>query len=146
MAPHRVRPRLSLGTALVLALVAPAWAQNTLPTGGHVVAGSATIRAPSGNTLTINQNSSRAVVNWNNFSVGQPNAVNIMQPGSSAAILNRVTGATPSTIAGQINANGQVYLVNPNGIAITSSGKVQAAAGLSPRRSASPIPTSCRGT
>jgi filamentous hemagglutinin family protein len=32
--------------------------------------------------------------------------------------------ARPSTIAGQINANGQVFLVNPNGIAITATGTV----------------------
>src|SRR4029077_5174078 len=77
-----------------------------------------------------NQNSNRAIVNWNSFSVGQPNSVTFAQPGSSAAILNRVTGATPSTIAGQVQGNGQVYLVNPNGIAITPSGSVQVGGGF----------------
>jgi filamentous hemagglutinin family protein len=105
-------------------------AQSILPTGGHVVGGSATIGAPVGNTLSISQGSSRAVINWNGFSVGQPNTVNFAQPGSSAAILNRVTSATPSTIAGQINANGQVYLVNPNGVAITSTGAVNVGGGF----------------
>jgi hypothetical protein len=38
-----------------------------------------------------------------------------------------VTGSTPSTIAGQLTANGQVYLINPNGIAITKTGAVSAA-------------------
>ena len=79
------------------ALTKPAWAQSVLPRGGHVVAGSATINAPSGNVLTINQTSNRAVANWNSFSVGAPDTVNIVQPGSSAALLNRVTGNTPST-------------------------------------------------
>src|SRR5579864_32776 len=101
-----------------------AQAQSVLPTGGRVVAGSAAIGQPVGNSLSITQNSGRAVVNWNGFSIGQPNTVNFWQPGSSAAILNRVTGGTPSTIAGHLNANGQVYLVNPNGIAITKSGAV----------------------
>jgi len=41
------------------------------------------------------------------------------------AIFNRGTGNTASTIAGQVSGNGQVYLINPNGIAITSSGTVQ---------------------
>lgn len=67
------------------------------------------------------------MVNWQSFSVGQGNSVTFAQPSSGAAILNRVTGATPSTIAGAINANGQVYLVNPNGIAITKTGTVNAA-------------------
>ncbi|HXQ15508.1 MAG TPA: YDG domain-containing protein [Caulobacteraceae bacterium] len=120
------------GAVMLLAgaLAGSAHAQSTLPTGGHVVAGSATIGAPAGATLSINQNSNRAVINWNSFSVGQPNAVVFIQPSSSAAVLNRVTGATPSTIAGQIEANGQVYLVNPNGIAITPGGSVQVGGGF----------------
>ena len=50
------------------------------------------------------------------------------QPSASSAMLNRVTGSTPSSIAGQLNANGQVYLVNPNGIAITPTGMVRTGA------------------
>ena len=40
------------------------------------------------------------------------------------------TGSTPSTIAGHLNANGQVYLVNPNGIAITKTGVVKVGGGF----------------
>jgi len=132
MLRKRIGPR---GFPAVIALLGvatavPALAQNALPTNGHVVAGSVTIAAPVGNTLSINQTSNRAVINWNSFSVGQPNTVDFTQPSSTAAILNRVTGATPSSIAGQINANGQVYLVNPNGIVITPSGSVQVGGGF----------------
>ncbi|HTW53238.1 MAG TPA: filamentous hemagglutinin N-terminal domain-containing protein, partial [Stellaceae bacterium] len=105
-------------------------AQSILPSGGHTVAGTATVGVPAGNTLSITQTSPKAIVNWNTFSVGQPNTVQFNQPGSSAAILNRVTGAASSTIAGQIDGNGQVYLVNPNGIAITSTGSVQVGGGF----------------
>ncbi len=104
-------------------LVVVAQAQN-LPTGGSVAAGNVAIAQPSANQLNITQSSQSAVVNWQSFSVGQGSAVNIAQPNSSAALLNRVTGNTPSTISGSITANGQVYLVNPNGIAITQSGTV----------------------
>ncbi|HWD58413.1 MAG TPA: hypothetical protein VG308_09055, partial [Stellaceae bacterium] len=78
---QRSIPLLRVFLAVLLALPAPVRAQNTLPSGGHVVAGSAAIGAPAGNTLTINQNSGRAVVNWNTFSVGQPNTVQFNQPG-----------------------------------------------------------------
>ena len=105
-------------------------AQSVLPTGGQVARGSVSIGAPINNSLTVNQNSNRAVVNWNTFSIGQPNTVNFNQPDSQAAILNRVTGNTPSNIAGQLNANGQVYLVNPNGIAITPSGTINTGGGF----------------
>ncbi|AMB44414.1 YDG domain-containing protein [Methylobacterium sp. AMS5] len=98
-----------------------------LPTGGQVVSGGVTIGAPNGNALAITQSSQSAIVNWQGFSVGGGNRVDIHQPNANAAILNRVTGATPSTIAGQLNANGQVYLVNPNGVTITRSGQVNAA-------------------
>ncbi|NEU11861.1 filamentous hemagglutinin N-terminal domain-containing protein [Methylobacterium sp. BTF04] len=99
-----------------------------LPTGGSVAHGTVGIGQPSATQLTIQQSSQTAIVNWQGFSIGQGGRVDISQPSSSATLLNRVTGATPSTIAGQLNANGQVYLINPNGIAITPTGIVRAGA------------------
>ncbi|MEW6645207.1 MAG: MBG domain-containing protein [Pseudomonadota bacterium] len=131
---HRQRaPLLALllaTTALTApGLIAPAAAQN-LPTGGSIAAGSASVSQPSPSTLTINQSSQSAVVNWQSFSISQGYSVNINQPNSSSALLNRVTGSTPSTIAGSLTANGQVYLVNPNGIAITPTGTVNTGGGF----------------
>lgn len=111
---------LSTGAAL---------AQSSLPTGGSVAAGNVSI-GTAGNTMTITQSTQNAIVNWNSFSIGPSNIVNFVQPNSSSAILNRVTGNTPSTIAGQLNANGQVYLINPNGIAITKTGVVNVMGGF----------------
>jgi len=102
---------------------------GTLPVGGTVAAGTAAI-ATSGATTTISQSSARAVIDWTSFSVGQGNSVVFNQPGTQSATLNRVTGSATSTIAGQIRSNGAVYLVNPNGIAITSTGVVQTAGGF----------------
>ena len=110
-------------------LITPALAQN-LPTGGSVAAGSVAVAQPSATRLNIVQSSQSAVVNWQSFSIGAGSAVNIVQPNASSAILNRVTGDTPSSIAGSLTANGQVYLVNPNGIAITSSGTVNTGGGF----------------
>ena len=101
---------------------------QSLPTGGQVAAGTATIGTPSSGALTINQTSGNAVINWQSFSIGQGNSVTFVQPNASSAILNRVTGSATTTIAGQLNANGQVYIVNPNGIAITSTGTVNTGA------------------
>lgn len=107
-----------------------AFAQQALPSGGSVSAGSASIHSSGGNRLVINQASPRAIVDWNSFSVGAGNSVSFIQPGSSSAILNRVTGATGSEIAGQITGSGQVFLVNPNGIAITPTGTVSVGGGF----------------
>ncbi|MDE2332602.1 MAG: filamentous hemagglutinin N-terminal domain-containing protein, partial [Bradyrhizobium sp.] len=122
--------RLLATTALTAPLwIMPAMAQ-TLPTGASVAAGSVSIAQPSATQMTITQSSSSAVVNYNSFSIGAGSAVNIVQPSTNSALLNRVTGDTPSTIAGSLTANGQVYLVNPNGIAITASGVVNVGGGF----------------
>jgi filamentous hemagglutinin family protein len=121
---------LLVTTALTSSLLAfPAIAQN-LPTGANVAAGSVSIAQPSATQMTITQSSASAVVNYNTFSIGAGHAVNIQQPSANAALLSRVTGNTPSTIAGSLTANGQVYLVNPNGIAITSTGTVKVGGGF----------------
>ncbi|NGM38654.1 filamentous hemagglutinin N-terminal domain-containing protein, partial [Methylobacterium sp. DB0501] len=124
---HPLLVALLASTALVG--IAPARAQG-LPTGGQVVSGGVTIGTPQNGALAITQSSQNAIVNWQGFSIGQGNRVDIRQPDAQSAILNRVTGATPSTIAGQLTANGQVYLVNPNGITITRSGQVTAGGGF----------------
>src|SRR3546814_1623952 len=77
--------------------------------------------------MTVTQSSDRAVINWQSFSIGEGSRVDIRQPDARSALLNRVTGDTTSTIAGSLNANGQVFLINPNGIQITATGTVRAA-------------------
>ncbi|HEV2333832.1 MAG TPA: filamentous hemagglutinin N-terminal domain-containing protein, partial [Gammaproteobacteria bacterium] len=101
--------------ALGLGALAPLAALAN-PTGGQVVGGTATISTPSANGTVINQGSQRAVINWQQFSVGANQYVQFVQPSSSAVVLNRVIGSNPSSIFGNITANGQVFLVNPNGI------------------------------
>ena len=129
--PKGFPAQLVAGWALLALATAaePAHAQNVLPTHGSVAAGTATIQ-PGASSLTINQSSQNAVINWSSFSIGSGNAVNFNQPNSSAAALNRVGGTATSTLAGQLNANGQVYLVNPNGIVITKSGAVNVGGGF----------------
>ena len=122
--------RISRFTSLLLATSATPAALHAqeLPRGGTVVAGSASIGTPQGGSLSITQNSDRAIINWQGFSIGQGGTVSISQPDANSALLNRVTSDATSVIAGQINANGRVYLVNPNGVLITKTGVVNAAA------------------
>jgi filamentous hemagglutinin family protein len=106
-------------------------AVNTLPTGGQVVAGQATIsqtQTPTSATMNINQTSQRAVVNWDSFNVGKNAQVNFNQPNAQAVILNRVTGASASMIDGAVRANGQVVLVNPNGVTFGKGADINAGA------------------
>lgn len=85
------------------------------PQGGQVVAGSATI-APDGSTLNIHQHSNRAVIDWRSFNIGAGEHTQFHQPSSNAIVLNRVRDTNPSHILGKLSANGQVVLVNPNGV------------------------------
>lgn len=86
-----------------------------LPEGGQVAAGQAAITT-TGSTMTIAQQTAQAIINWQNFGIGSGESVHINQPNSQAILLNRVIGSNPSEIFGQLTANGQVILVNPNGV------------------------------
>ena len=88
---------------------------GALPTNGQITAGSGSI-GQSGATMTVTQTSDRMAATWNTFNIGSNATVNFIQPGSSSVALNRVTSGDASQIFGHLNANGQVYLVNPSGI------------------------------
>ncbi|QDV13808.1 Heme/hemopexin-binding protein precursor [Rosistilla oblonga] len=95
-----------------------------MPEGGNITAGVGTI-ATEGLTTNITTATDRAIIDWNNFSVGQGSTVNFNQPGVDSAVLNRVlSSGTPSLINGAINSNGNVFLVNPSGIVVGSTGVI----------------------
>ncbi|MFL2676387.1 MAG: filamentous hemagglutinin N-terminal domain-containing protein [Alphaproteobacteria bacterium] len=95
-----------------------------MPQGGTVSAGDVTITGTGTDHLIIDSNSQKSIINWNSFSIHSKGRVDFNQPSASSFSLNRVKGSTPSTIAGQLNSNGKVMLVNPNGVVITPSGTV----------------------
>jgi filamentous hemagglutinin family protein len=103
---------LLLAALLIFGLTTAAQAA---PEGGVVRAGSAQITG-QGNTTLIQQNSQRAIIDWRRFGINADERVQFAQPSVSSAALNRVTGDQVSLILGRMDANGQVLLVNPNGI------------------------------
>ncbi len=130
---RRNRPALMMSTALqttvMLVLSLPAGAQpapNARPIGGSVVAGAAAISQTTGNTR-IDQSTQRAAIDWRSFDVGSQQSVTFNQPSASAVALNRVTGPDPSQIAGRIDANGQIILVNQSGVNFYNGAQVNAA-------------------
>ncbi|HIB68570.1 MAG TPA: filamentous hemagglutinin N-terminal domain-containing protein, partial [Phycisphaerales bacterium] len=76
------------------------------------------------NSVNIEQLTNQAIVNWNSFSIGAQEAVRFLQPNQMAVILNRVTGGDPSQILGQLQANGNVFVVNPAGITVGAGARV----------------------
>lgn len=93
------------------------------PVGGQVTAGSATINQ-AGSVTTINQSSNRAAIDWSKFSVGANESVRFNQPGRNSITLNRVTGTEASAIMGKLSANGQVFILNPNGVLFGAGSQV----------------------
>jgi filamentous hemagglutinin family protein len=118
---------------VTLAWASPAWAQpqvqpatHALPTGGQVVQGAVQFNTQA-QQLNITQSTDRAAVNWQSFDIGSQAKVQVQQPSAQSVLLNRVGGEAPSQIFGQLQANGKVILVNPNGLVIGRDGSVNAA-------------------
>lgn len=124
------RPRWQL-TPLALALAGamvpahrPASAQ-ALPTGLTVVHGQASV-ATAGDHMTVT-NSSGAILNWQSFSIGAKQGVHFQQADAASKVLNRVVGNDPSQILGSLSSNGQVWLLNPNGVLFGQGARVDVA-------------------
>lgn len=84
-----------------------------------------------GNDVNIKQNDPQAVLHWKTFNVGRDTTVNFDQSKGGAdagkwIAFNKVfdPSAAPSQIRGRINAQGQVYIINQNGIAFSGSSQI----------------------
>ena len=99
------------------------------PAGGTVVGGSATISGAGSSSVTINQSSQNAIINWSTFNIGSGESVTFNQQlGSSSIALNRVTGGGgPSIINGTLTANGRVFIVNGDGVLIGRGASISTA-------------------
>jgi filamentous hemagglutinin family protein len=121
--------RVAAGALSVLftSTAAHALEAGALPQGGTVAGGAASI-SRSGQTLTVNQASDRAVIDWRSFDIGSGAQANFNQPNAGSIAVNRV-GATanPSLIEGGLHANGQVWILNPNGVLFGKTAHVDAA-------------------
>jgi filamentous hemagglutinin family protein len=120
----RFQPEMMLAAA-VLAAAALWWVPSVLaaPYGGQVQSGLASI-SKNGAATDISQQTSKAIINWQGFSIGAGETVNFKQPSASSLTLNRVVGQEKSILNGALNANGRVFLVNSNGVLIGQGASV----------------------
>jgi len=122
----RAKRKNRIRRCILSALLVMYTGQNSLmalPQGGTVTQGSANLSVEGG-TLTIQQDSGTAIINYDSFGIGLAETVRFMQPDASASALNRVLGSGRSEIEGALLANGRIYLINPNGILFSSSARV----------------------
>src|SRR5256714_6236677 len=124
---QRLRKLLLISTALMPLAMTGASAG---PNGGTVVGGSATINNPGSANVTVNQQSDKAIINWNLFDIGVGEKTTFVQPNTNSIALNKVVGGLgPSQILGTLDANGKVFIVNRDGI-IFGPGAVITTAGF----------------
>lgn len=107
------------------ALALPGWALGA-PTGGQVVAGSASI-AQQGTQTTVTQATAKSAIDWQSFSIGANEYVQFVQPSTQSVTLNRVVGSDPSQLLGRLSANGQVFLINPSGVYFGPNARIDVA-------------------
>jgi len=117
VAAHAGRPCIPPGCESTAA------ASSTQPVGGQVVSGVASI-AQSGEITTIRQSSQDLVLNWQSFNIGAQETVDFLQPSAAAIAVNRILGTNGTQILGHLDANGQVWLINPNGVLFEQGAQV----------------------
>jgi filamentous hemagglutinin family protein len=119
------KPLISIVSAGAMLFFYPMHGFST-PTDGLVVKGTATITQTGASTV-IDQASARAVIDWRGFNINANELVRFNQPGVNSVVLNRITGGDPTSILGQLAANGRVFITNPNGILFGASSRVDVA-------------------
>lgn len=114
-------------SGLAADLPVPCIAGSCGPLVGSFVTSGAASAATLGSSLRIDQTTDKAILNWASFDIAAGRRVEFRQPTNSSIALNRIYQANPSQIFGTLEANGQVYLVNQNGMIFGAGSKVSAA-------------------
>ncbi|MBK7685935.1 MAG: filamentous hemagglutinin N-terminal domain-containing protein [Rhodocyclaceae bacterium] len=124
--PKRLRtPRRLMAIAVSAAWLAHTSIAHANPAGMQVVGGTASL-SQIGKVLTVT-NSTGAILNWNQFNIAAGETTRFVQSSVSSAVLNRVLSSDPSLIYGTLSSNGKVWLINPAGILVGASGRVDTA-------------------
>lgn len=110
-------------TGMVLLAMALGGSVQAMPSGGTIWSGNGSI-VEQGQTMTVQQNSNRMAIDWTQFNIAKNETIRYAQPDKNAVALNRVTGGQQSLIEGNLNANGHVFLVNPNGVVFGKNASV----------------------
>lgn len=96
------------------------------PVGGNVVSGSASIGVDplDANRTVINQSSQNTAIDWNSFNIANGETVSFIQPNTDAIALNRDFSGSPSQIFGNLDANGNVFILNTSGVLIGTGASI----------------------
>jgi len=83
----------------------------------------------NGNSLTFTT-PDKAVLTWQAFgsgtdTIGLNDALSYVLPSKNASVLNIVSGGASTTIDGSITSNGNVFVLNPNGLLVGNGARIE---------------------
>lgn len=123
-----VYTKIAFLTALILGAVTGVWAlPGTGATNLQTTAGVTT--AIVGSELTITA-PNRSVLTWQAFgsgtdTIGAADTLNYVLPSTTSSVLNIVAGGASTTIDGYVNSNGNVYILNPQGVLVGNGARFE---------------------
>ena len=98
-----------------LLLASPVENVEALPAGGTIKEGEAQIEYVGDDRLNVYQLSDKLVLDWDTFNIDSNDAVRFFQPNATSVSLNRMFDQSATQIFGTLEANGRIYLINPQG-------------------------------
>lgn len=126
--------RKAVAFGVAMAIASPSYAN---PTGMSVAAGQATAQT-IGNLMQIT-NTPGAILNWQQFNIDAGQTTQFIQQNAASQVFNRVTGGEVSQILGNLQSNGQVFLINPAGVFFGQGAVIDTAGFLASTLAASDI-------
>lgn len=126
--------RKAVAFGVAMAIASPGYAN---PTGMSVAAGQATAQT-IGNLMQIT-NTPGAILNWQQFNIDAGQTTQFIQQNAASQVFNRVTGGEVSQILGNLQSNGQVFLINPAGVFFGQGAVIDTAGFLASTLAASDI-------
>ena len=116
---------LCITTIAITLLLIPHHHATSQPQLDTITSGTATIQQEA-TTTTITQTSHSTTLNWNSYNINQGHTITYNQPSTSSIAINNIKDTNPSQILGNINANGRIILLNPNGFYIGPNSTISA--------------------
>ena len=116
---------LCITTIAIAFLLIPHHHATSQPQLDTITSGTATIQQEA-TTTTITQTSHSTTLNWNSYNINQGHTITYNQPSTSSIAINNIKDTNPSQILGNINANGRIILLNPNGFYIGPNSTISA--------------------
>ena len=94
------------------------------PEGTKVTHGTVSIQK-TGTHTEFTQSTNKAILTHQSFDIKRNESVNFAQPTKNSLAVNRVIGKDlPTNISGKLTANGNVWVINPSGVAISGTAQV----------------------